>query len=243
MFENFGVNTLSTDELEALFVDEGAQQSPAVEDGTESNSSDDTDKKDVSQTKAFAKRLAEEKAKVVNEERENIAKSLGFNSFEELQKSREQKHYEKAGLDPAEVSPVVEAIVQERINSDPRMKELERYRALQVQEFGRKELAEITKLTGGEITSLEQLSPDVIDLWKKKGSLKSAFLELKGEELILKSRSAQSKGSTSHLNNVTGNAGTNNSQRHLTAQERQMWRFFNPQISDEELDKKMVDKE
>ena len=243
MFDNSnGVEELSTEELEALFVDE-EQQSPAADEGTESGTSDETSKKDVSQTKAFAKRLAEEKAKVVNEEREKIAKSLGFNSYEELQKSREREHYEKAGLDPEDVSPVVEAIVQERINNDPRMKELEKYREQRIQDFAKKELAEITKLTDGKITRLEQLPTEVIDLWKKKGSLKSAFLELKGEEIILETRSAQSKGSTSHLNSVGGNAGVPNTQRHLTAQEKQMWKFFNPSMTDEELNKKLVNKD
>ena len=237
-----GANELSVEELEALFTDNSEQQSPAVDEGTESNSSDDN-KKDVSQTKAFAKRLAEEKAKVVNEERENIAKSLGFNSYEELQKSRERKRYEEAGLDPEDVSPIVEAMVKERIDNDPRMKELERYRALQVEEFGKKELAEITKLTDGKITSFEQLPPEVLELWKTKGSLKSAFLELKGEELILETRSAQSRGSTSHLNHVTGNAGVPTNQRHLTSKEKEIWKLFNPGMSDEELNKQLVNKD
>lgn len=232
-----GANDLSVEELETLFTDENEQKSPAASEETKSGTSED-----VSTTKAFAKRLAEEKAKVVNEERENIAKSLGYNSFDELQKSRERKRYEDAGLDPEDVSPIVEQLVNERINNDPRMKELEQYRAQRVQEFGRQELAEISKLTGGKITSLEQLPPEVIDLWKKKGSLKSAYLELKGEELILAARSEQSKGSTGHLTQVGGNASVPSTKRHLTAEEKKMWQFFNPNMTEEELGKVMVDK-
>lgn len=237
---NLGDNVLSAEELDALLADEDEQKTPAASEETEQNSSEQH--KSVDTTKAFARRLAEEKAKVVNEERENIAKSLGYDSFEELQKSRERKRYEDAGLDPEDVSPIVEQLVQERINNDPRMKELEQFRAQRVQEFGRQELAEISKLTGGKITSFEQLPPEVIDLWKKKGSLKSAYLELKGEELILETRGAQSKGSTGHLTEVTGNAGVPTTKRSLTVDEKKMWKFFNPNMTDEELNKVMVDK-
>lgn len=224
------------EELEALFNDDLSQDTPPANDGTVSNSSD------VSQTKAFAKRLAEEKAKVVNEERENIAKSLGFNSYEELQKSRERKVYEDKGLDPDEISPIVEELVKKRLDDDPRMKELAQFKAKQVEEFGKKELAEITKLTAGEVTSFEQIPQDVMDLWKKKGSLKAAYLELKGEELILKARSAQSKGSTSHLTNPSGRVAPDNGIRPLTEQEKQLWKLFNPNMTDEELNKKTVSK-
>lgn len=235
----FGVNDDSLKELEALFEEDVEQTPPAAEDNTEP---DQSENKDVSQTKAFAKRLAEEKAKVVNEERENIAKSLGYTSFEELQKTREKKLYEEKGLDPEEVSPIVDELVKQRLDNDPRMKELERFRAKEIEDFGKKELAEITKLTGGEITRLDQLPSDVIDLWKKKGSLKAAYLELKGEELILKVRSEQSKGSTAHLNQLSGNKAPSTEKRPLTAEEKRLWKLFNPSMTDEELNKKLVDK-
>ena len=236
--ENEGVNHMSLKELEDLFSDDIEQETPPANDDTNPNPSD----KDVSQTKAFAKRLAEEKAKVVNEERENIAKSLGYNSYDELQKERELKLYKEKGLDHEEIAPLVDELVKQKLDSDPRMKELEQFKARQVEEFGKKELAEITKLTDGEITKLEQVPRDVLDLWKKKGSLKAAYLELRGEELILKARSAQSKGSTSHLGNLSGGSVDDKGKRHLTAEEKNMWRLFKPSITDEELNKMMVDK-
>lgn len=241
LLEDFSVNGLSSKELEALF-DDDFQPASLPEDNTEPDSSDEQKKEDVSQTKAFAKRLAEEKAKVVNEERESIAKSLGYDSYDELQKDRERKLYKEKGLDHEEISPIVDELVKQRIDADPRMKELEQFKARQVEEFGKKELAEITKLTNGEITKLEQIPREVLELWKKKGSLKSAYLELKGEELILKARGEQSKGSTGHMANLSGTAAEEKGKRHLTEQEKQMWRFFHPGISEEELNKKTVDK-
>ena len=102
-------------------------------------------------------------------------------------------------------------------------------------------MAEITKLTGGEITELSQLSKDVIDLWKVKGSLKSAYLELHGEELVMKARSGQSKGSTSHMNNTSGSSAPQGNKRLLTANEKKLWKLFNPKMTDEELNKMTVD--
>lgn len=232
-----GVDELSYEEIKGLFEDDNQQESPTAQQ-EETNQQPD----DVSQTKAFAKRLKESTDKVRVEEREAIAKSLGYNSYEELQKSNERKTYESHGLDPDEVAPIVDEMVEQRLASDPRMKELERFRAKQVEEFGKKELAEITKLTNGEITKFEQLPKEVVDLWKQKGSLKAAYLELKGEELILKARSEQSKGSTAHLANVTGQGGNEVDKRPLTQEEKKMWKFFNPSMTDEELNKKMVDK-
>lgn len=244
--DNFGVEDLSLEELDKLFDDNGTQETPPA-DGTANpetsptDGTEDTSKKEDT-TKAFAKRLKESTDKAVTNEREAIAKSMGFNSYDEMMKSREKKFMEDKGLDPEQVSPVVEELVKQRLNADPRMKELELLRRKQIEEFGKKELAEITQLTGGEITSLSQLPREVINLWKQKGSLKSAYMELEGEKLITKIRGEQSNGTTSHLNGLRGGAGTPSNKRPLTAEEKQLWRLFNPKITDEELNKKTVDK-
>lgn len=242
-----GANFFTAEDLEALFHDEEAQATPPAEEketSTEDTGNDDAGKQSssVETTKAFASRLKESTDKARREEREAIAKTLGYDSYEALVKEKESKVITDKGLDPSVVTPVVEELVKQRIDNDPRMKELEGYRKKQVLDFGKKELAEITALTGGEITSLAQLSREVLDLWAKKGSLKSAFLELEGEKLITKVRGEQSKGSTAHMSNPDGSAPANTAKRHLTAEEKKTWKFFNPSMTDEELDKKMIDK-
>lgn len=240
--EEKSANGLSYEELESLFNDDDQQENdtpPAQDDGN----SAPTDSKDVSQTKAFAKRLKESTDKVRSEEREAIAKQLGYDSYDELVKSKERKMYEDKGLDPDEVSPIVDELVQQKLDNDPRMKELAEFKAKQVEEFAKKELAEITKLTGGEITKLEQIPVEVIELWKTKGSLKKAYLELEGEKLITRARGEQSRGSTDHLATPTGSAPNTGNKRPLTAEERKAWKIFYPNMSEEELNKKFVDKE
>lgn len=242
----YGVEDLSLEDLNTLFNDDGTQETPPADETnvpeTSPNDSNDTDNGNDTvnkeETKAFAKRLS----KKINDEREAIAKTMGFNSYDDMIKSRELKLMEDKGLDPEQVSPVLDELVQQRLNNDPRMKELEMLRRKQIEEFGKQELAEITKLTGGEITSLTQLPREVIDLWKSKGSLKSAYIELKGEELINKIRSEQSRGSTNHLASPGGTVDTTVNKRHLTTEEKQIWKLFNPTVTDEELNKKTIDK-
>lgn len=241
LLENLGVDDASSKGLMDLFDDDIQQEPPLADDDTSPND-DGKLVEQVDQTKAFAKRLRESTDKARAEEREAIAKTLGFNSYEELQKSKERKVIEEKGFDPDELSPILEQLVQQRLDNDPRMRELETLKARQIEEFGKRELEEISKLTGGEITTLEQVPADVIDLWKKKGSLKKAYLELKGEELIMKTRSGQNKGSTAHLNSPSGNVAPAKTVRPLTAEEKKIWKFFNPTMTEEELNNKTVEK-
>jgi hypothetical protein len=240
-----GVNEFTAAELEELFSDDIQSETPPTSNETDpQNPIDDdvaTKSPEIDNTKAFAKRLKESTDKARREERDAIAKSLGYESFDELQKSRETKVLEDKGLDPTQAAEAIDELVKTRLENDPRMKELDELRKLRVKEFGEKELEEISKLTNGEITKFSQLSKEVIDLWAKKGSLKSAYMELEGEKLIYKMRGEQSKGSTQHLANPSGSAGKS-TKRKLTAEERNVWKQFNPRMTNEELDKIMVDK-
>ena len=242
-----GANELNLQEIEALLADEAQPETPPVSreaaptntDNTDPNASKGDD--DVSKTKAFAHRLKESTEKARKEEREAIAKSLGYESYEAMQQQREHKLMTDKGLDPEQVSPVIEELVQKRINDDPRMKELEELRKRQVAEFAKQQLAELKELTDGEVTSLNQLSDDVIKLFSSTGDLKKAYIQVEGANLINKLRAKQSKGSTDHLQNPNGSTGSSSTARHLTQEEKQIWKFFNPTMTDEELNNKKVE--
>lgn len=231
---------LTLEEIERIF-NEGEvddEQPPASADTDpqeetpppEPQKTEEDKKKD--ETRAFSKRL--------NEEREKIAKQLGFNSYQELMKKNEEKLFTDKGLDPEEVAPIVDELVEKRLKEDPRFKELERLREKEIEEFGKRELAEVTKLTNGEITSINQLPKDVLEEWKKTGSLKTAFLAKRGEEYILKARANSSKGTTTHLQSAQGSPQPSTNTRPLTAEEKAAWRVFFPNITDEELNKKTM---
>lgn len=248
LIEQDGAMDFTTEEIEELFRSTSSQEisPPATEETTPSETSpaepEVKTSGSIEDTKAFAKRLREKSEQVRIEEREAIAKSLGYSSYAEMQKKREEELMQTKGLNPETVAPVVEQLVEERLKNDPRLKELDDFKKQKMLEFGKKELAEITKLTGGEVTELSQLPKEVIELWKQKGSLKSAFLAVKGEELLIKARSEHSKGSTSHLSTPSSGSSSTGGKRYLTAEEKATWKFFNPKMTDEELNKKMVDK-
>lgn len=246
MNESMGANEYSLEELEELFKEDTPQTTPAAnEENSEPQNGDVTDDgklNNVENTKAFAHRLKQSTEKARQEERESIAKSLGYDSYEDMENKRKNKLLEDNGLNPDDVSPVIDKLVEEKLKSDPRMQELEEFRNAKLIEFGKRELAEITKMTGGEITMFSQLPKSVVNRWRETGSLKTAYLELEGENLITRLRGGQSKGSTSHMQSLSGSAPANTNERPLTTEEKQMWRFFNPDITDEELNKKTTNK-
>ena len=233
-----GANEFSMEELESLFK-ETAQETPPVEDGKNSTETPPTNEtEDVTKTQSFARRLKEEKEKANKEAQNEIAASLGYSSYDELQKHKQNQLLEEKGLDPELVNPVVDEIVKKRLAEDPRMKELEELKQRQITEFAKKELEDVNKLAGTNFASLEEVPKDVIEDWKKTGSLKKSYINLHGEELILKARSEASKGTTSHLNNPSGAAPEGKAKRHLTDEEKRLWKFFNPNMTDEELNNK-----
>lgn len=239
---------LTPEEIDALFMDD-EQTTPAAENDTASEqttpvASDEQKSIETDDTtKAFSKRLAKMTTKAVADERERIAKDLGFDSYDSMMQSKERKVIEDNGLDPEASSKAIDEIVKMRIDADPRMQELEELRAQRLKEFANKELKEITSLTNGEITSLTQLPKPVIELWKKTGSLKNAYMQLEGEKLLKKARAGQVASSTDHLRSM----GTNGTQidqgkRLLTPEEKSVWKLFNPQMTDDELNKITVNK-
>lgn len=241
----------TAEDLDALFGADSQETPPA--DGnnvseqpapaTTTNEAPAVTADNVETTKAFARRLSERTSKAVAEEREAIAKKLGYASYDEMMKTTENKRLEDNGIDPTLATPVIDQIVEERIKNMPQMQELAELRALKVREYGKQQLAEITALTDGKITKLEQLPKEVIELWKQTGDLKKSYLQLEGEKLILETRRSQSQGTTTHM--ATPQSGTSSiptDKRLLTDDEKRIWKLFNPQMTDEELNKTTVKK-
>ena len=229
---------------------ETEESSPEVTTDTGDNTGNETpaDKTDVTETQAFAHRLKEATTKARNEERESIAKSLGYESFADMQAKREAELLRDKGFDPEEVSPIVDEIVKKRIAEDPRMLELDGYKQERMNAWAKKELTELNELTDGKIATMADVPADVLELWKTKGSLKKAYIELHGEELIRQARtsavSGHSRGSTSHMASPQGTsqpAGSAN-KRLFTAEEKAIYKMFNPDVTDEQLNKMYKDK-
>ena len=241
----FGDNDFSAEEIDRLFADDEQETPPAdntlTDNGGQGEKSNET-KTEIDTTKAFSKRLKESTAKAVSAEREAIAKQFGYDSYDTMMASRDSKKLEEKGLSPEDVLPIVNEMVDERIKNDPRMKELDEVRNSKLEAYGKQELQSISELTNGQISKFEQLPKDTIELWKKTGSLKQAYLALHGEEIIKQTRNNDAKGSMSHLNSPDGSAAGDTTKRPLTASEKAMYKFFNKNISDDELNKITVKK-
>lgn len=249
-----GANEITIKDIEDFLNGEGAA-TPAAQEGnegspaTQPNASEGTpaqngtEQTPVTETQAFAHRLKEATNKARNEERESIAKSLGYESYADMQQKREAQLLEEKGLNPEDVSPVVEQIVQQRLAEDPRLKELDSYRQERVNAWAKKELAELSELTQGKVSKLEDVPKDVIELWKTKGSLKGAYLELHGETLIREMQtgiaSGQNRSTTSHMASPHGAPAPadNSNKRPFTPKEREVYKLFNPDVTDEQLSK------
>lgn len=248
MFET-GANEFTIKDIED-FLDGGGVVSPATEENegspdaqpAENTADNNQPASSVTETQAFAHRLKEATSKARNEERESIAKSLGYESYADMQQKREAQLLEEKGLDPDDISPVVEQLVQKRIAEDPRLKEFDDFKQERMKVWAQQELAELKELTGGAISRMEQVPEDVLELWKTKGSLKAAYIEKYGEKLIREARgsaaSGQSRGSTGHLaSHQTTPAAAGANKRPFTAQEREVYKLFNPDVTDEQLSK------
>lgn len=241
---SLGANDFSLEELDKLFQEDGQETPPVDEinvvpgEPPVEQPVEETPPTDVSQTKAFANRLKQEKAKAKQEALDEIAVSLGYSSYADLKSAQQKKLLDDNGLDPEQVGPIVDKLVEERLKNDPRLAELENYKQKQMIEFAQRELAEVNKLAGTNFQSLDEIPPDVLEDWKKTGSLKKSYISLHGEELITKARAASAKGTTSHLQNPSGGAPAPTSRRPLTEEEKNVWRLFHPGITDEELNKK-----
>jgi hypothetical protein len=118
-------------------------------------------------------------------------------------KHKENQTVEEAGLDPEAFQSVFNKLYEEKIQSDPRMRELEEYRNAKAMEWANNGLKEITELTNGKITSLDQLEPAIFEAVKGGQTLADAYLSLHGREVVEQLRNSQRaaklEGSTSHL--------------------------------------------
>lgn len=214
MADQEGVKETSVEELEALLNSDVEETPPSLEQdappaaspaATDPKAQEDQRPAKESETQAFARRLRESTEKARREEREAIAKQLGKSSFEELMRERETKAFEEKGLDPEAAKEVFEKMYEERIQADPRFRELDEYKAAKAKEWGESQMKELSKLTGGKITKIDQLDEATIAKAQKEGSFVSAYMALHGAELLEEIRlngiAKQQQNTTSHLAN------------------------------------------
>lgn len=186
-------------------------------------------------TQAMTARINEVRTKTEKETMEKIAKDLGFTSYEELQKAKENELIEKHGYDPKDIEAVIEPLLAKRLADDPRLQKLAEYEAREREAYIQSQLAEINKATGQNLKS-EDLSQETLDLWSKGIELEQAYYATQGKTIITKGVSQSLQGSLAHL--APGSGAGSIKTRKLNEEEKAMWRAIVPGITEEELSKK-----
>lgn len=209
--------------LDELFQDDDDKASTPLAD----------DKTKLELTAAMTKRINEVRAKTEQEVRDKLAKELGYESYVDFEKAKDKKVITEAGFDPDEIEKVIEPLLEKRLASDPRMQKLQQVEEQEKKTYINTQLAEIEKLTGLKVTEAD-LPKETLELWNKGVELSQAYIATNSIKIL-----GSQKGSTTHLASGTG-AGPIKS-RGYSAEEKAFYKSINPNITDEELNKKTIE--
>ena len=110
-----------------MFEDEELETADNVDETVEETAEDQSTSpvEQVDQTKAFATRLKQEKAKAKQEAKEEIAQSFGYASWQEYADAQTNNKLLDNGLDPESVRPVLKDLIK----NDPEYLEAMKYKA------------------------------------------------------------------------------------------------------------------
>lgn len=182
----------------------------------------------VDQTKAFATRLKEEKAKAKLEAREEIAKSFGYNSWSEYADAQTNNKLLDKGLDPESVRPVLKDLIREDPDYQEAMKYKAEKEALEKELFATNSLKALNEKFGTAYSSVDELDPETIRLWNLGTPLETAYAANNWESIrdaAVKKASVPKDNGKSHLKQVTGSSQPNNT-REISKEELDACKIF-----------------
>lgn len=194
----------------------------------ETQSTPPVEQEPVDQTKAFATRLKEEKAKAKLEAQEELAQSFGYNSWQEYMDAQTNNKLIDEGLDPGVVRPML----QDLLKNDPDYIEAMKYKkekeALEKEMFANASIKALNDKFGTNFTSVDELDEDTIDDWNKGTPLEKAFAAnnySKLMEMAVKKANSNSDNGKSHLRTVTGSSEKSTT-RELSKDELGVFKMF-----------------
>lgn len=194
-----------------------------------------TDGQEPNLTQNMINRINSVKQATEKETQDKIAKELGFESYDAMKKSQNEKLFRESGFDPKDVEQIIEPLLKQRLESDPRFKKLEEYEQRERDRYVKEKIASINALTGQNLT-VATLPKETLELWAKGIDLEQAYFATHGRDIIVSKVSQADTGSLAHLAPAGG--ATSVKTRKLTAEEKEMWRAIVPGITEEELSKK-----
>lgn len=182
----------------------------------------------VDQTKAFATRLKEEKAKARLEAREEIAKSFGYNSWSEYADAQTNNKLLDKGLDPDAVRPVLMDLIKENPDYQEAMKYKAEKEALEKELFATNSIKALNDKFGTAYSSVDELDPETIKLWNAGTPLEKAYAANNWEAIrdaAVKKASVPKDNGKSHLKQMSGSNQPNNT-REISKEELNVFKMF-----------------
>lgn len=174
----------------------------------------------VDQTKAFAARLKEEKAKAKLEAKEEIAKQFGFSSWEEYSNSQTTNKLLDRGLDPDSVLPVIKDLIKEDPDYQKAMEYKAREEELEKELFATNSIKALNDKFGTNYNSINELDQETITMWNAGTPLEKAYAANNWDKIrdaAVKKASSMDNGK-SHMVPVSGGNVKSNA-RELTKEQ------------------------
>jgi hypothetical protein len=218
-----------------MFEDDELEMADNVDNNEEVVEQSTSPVEQVDQTKAFAKRLKEEVEKAKRAERENIAQSFGYSSWEEYNDAQTKSKLLDEGYDPERVLPVFKDLIK----NDPEYLEAMKYKAekeeLEKQLFAKMSIEALNNKFGTNYKSVDELDQETIDDWNKGTPLEKAFAAnnySKIVEMAVKKANTVKDNGKSHMKTVTGST-TQTTTRDVSKEELAIAKSFG--ISEEQF--------
>lgn len=181
----------------------------------------------VDQTKAFATRLKEEKAKAKLEAREEIAQQFGYSTWQEYADAQTNSKLIDKGYDPEEVRPFIKDLIKE----DPEYQEAMKYKAekeeLEKEFFAQESIKALNDTFGTAYKNVNELDPETIKMWNEGTPLEKAFAAnnwSKLQEMAVKKAAPVDNGK-SHLTQVSG-SNESSKTREVSKDELRVFKIF-----------------
>ena len=189
----------------------------------------------VDQTQAFAKRLKEEKAKARLEERQAIAESFGYNSWQEYADAQTNNKILDKGMDPDSVRDILKDLIYTNPEYVEAMKYKKEKEELEKEIFASNSIKKLNETYGTSYSSVNELDAETVRMWNEGTPLEKAFAANNMSTLIdnaVKKAISSRDNGKSHLTNVSGSAEQSKT-REATSDELRVAKAFG--FSEEQL--------
>ena len=192
---------------------ETEEQAANVDEALETEVSNETQPtspvEQIDQTKAFAQRLKQEKAKAKDEAKKEIAESFGYNSWQEYVDAQTNNKIIDKGMDPDAVKDILKDLIYTNPEYVEAMKYKQEKEELEKEIFASNSIEQLNKTYGTNYKSVNELDKQTIDAWNAGTPLVNAYAAYNMSTIIdsavMKAMAARDSGK-SHLKTVSGSS-------------------------------------